>query len=400
MKKLSWLVSLMISIIIVAVPALAAAKDVVAVQFYDVDNRVYRDQSVTTVDLIHDGEVLKTDVPAFIDRGRTLVPIYIIGNLLDADVMWNQEFRRATIQTENTMVILTIGSNVAHVNGKKVELPNGVPAALVNYKGSDRTMIPWRFVAEQLGAEVEWDPDAYSVTLFFNTDAPPPTEVAPETPDEEETDDETVSDETPEEIPEEPSFEHTFTTIEEAVVVLDAGHGGDDPGASYFGVLEKDVNLSVTDKVYELLQEEGVTVYLSREEDIRVSLDERCDFANELGADLFVSMHSNAADKAPSAHGIETYYYSEDARGEVLADFVQESVIESTKAKDRKTKTANFYVCKYTDMPAVLVEMGFLTNESECQKLSSEDYQTKLAEGIVQGIMEYLNSVLDEKNGA
>ena len=400
MKKLIWVLNLIIIISIAATSAFAAAKDVVSVQFYDVDNQVYRDQTVTTVDLVYDGEVLNTDVPAFIDRGRTLVPIYIIGNLLDADVMWNQEFRRATIQTADTMVILTIGSNTAHVNGKKVELPDGVPAALVKYDGSDRTMVPWRFVAEQLGAQVEWDPETYSVTLFFNTSDPPPTqEPTPEPPkDDEGGSEETGSDETTEAIPEEPAFEHTFTTIEEAVVVLDAGHGGDDPGAVYFDVLEKDVNFSVMQKVNDLLLDYGVTVYLTREDNTRVSLSERTDFANELGADIFVSMHSNAADKAPTASGIETYYYSEDRFGETLAEFVQSAVIESTEAKNRKTKTANFYVCKNTDMPAVLVEMGFLTNETECHKLIDEEYQTKLAEGIVQGIIDYINSVLDEKS--
>jgi len=386
MKKLLLLISLIFCITYGMTPAFAAAKDIINVSFFHVDSNTNRPQTVTVVDLISDGEVLNPDVPAFIDRGRTLVPIYIIGNLLDADVMWNQEFRRATIQTSDTQLILTIGSDVAHVNGKKTELPDGIPAALVDYNGIERTMVPWRFVAEQLGAQVEWNPDDYSVTLFFNTDEPPQTEVTPELlPDETDKEQTEENIETqPEEIPQEPS---------KTVVVLDAGHGGSDPGAVYFDTLEKDVNFSVMQKVYELLLKQDFAVHLTRTEDVQVSLSERTDFANGLGADLFVSMHSNAADQAPTASGIETYYYSEDEEGKSLAEFVQNSVIQATGAKNRKTKTANFYVCKNTDMPAVLVEMGFLTNKDECQKLIDDEYQIKLAEGIVQGIINYLNSI-------
>ena len=417
MKKSFCLICLIICSLIVTTPAFAAAKDVIKVYFFNVDHGAYVEQSVTTVDLIHDGEVLSTDVPAFIDRGRTLVPIYIIGDLLDADVMWNQDIRRATIQTSDTTLVLTIGSDVAHVNGKRIELPDGVPAALVDYNGSARTMVPWRFVAEQLGAQVEWDPETYSVTLFFRTDAPPETEETPDTTTETDPTPNTppqteISPDTPvqpEEKPTSPPPEDSNSqddsqTVEttlpqsKTVIVLDAGHGGSDPGAVYFGVSEKNVNFSVMQKVQALLLKQGYYVRLTRSDDSRVSLSERTEFANEIDADLFVSLHSNAADQAPTASGIETYYYSQDEAGKVLAGFIQESVIQATGAKNRKTKTANFYVCKNTEMPAVLVEMGFLTNEAECRNLTDESYQTKLAEGIVCGIINYLNSI--NKNGA
>ncbi|MBE6915029.1 MAG: hypothetical protein E7471_00115 [Ruminococcaceae bacterium] len=378
----------------------SAAKEILTVQFYDVNNAKYVSRQVTTVDLVCDGEVLTPDVPALIDRGRTLVPIYIIGDLLNAQVEWNQEFRRAQITTADKSLILTIGSSLARVNGQEVELPDGIPAALVKYNGADRTMVPWRFVAEQLGATVEWDPDTYTVTMFFEREAEP--ESLPENDEKPQEDAENEMnqdiDEPVEEEPEPPLIP-PFTSLEELVVVLDAGHGGSDPGAINEFVEEKEINLAVTLMVSDRLEEAGVQVYLTREDDSHVSLSERTTFANELLANIFVSMHSNAAEDAPSAHGIETYYYSDDREGAILASCVQKNVIETTEAKNRKTKTANFYVCKNTLMPAVLVEMGFLTNANESLLMVTEEYQQLIADGIAEGILDYAESII-EKNGA
>lgn len=365
-----------------------AAKEDLSVQFYDIGSAKYVTKNVTTVDLVYNGQVLAPDVPALIDRGRTLVPIYIIGGLLDADVSWNQEFRRAVINTQEKQLILSIGSSVARVNGQQVDLPDAIPAALVKYQGSDRTMVPWRFVAEQLGARVEWDAETYTVTLFFD-ETQVLHEPKPELPTEEGS---------AEEEPEEPEEEETppkiFTSLEDVIVVLDAGHGGDDPGALGEDVQEKDINLAVTLLVYQKLSETGVQVHLTRSDDTYVSLLERTLFANSIPADIFVSMHSNAAEDAPSANGIETYYYSDDSPGADLAAYIQDEVVNATGAKNRKTKTANFYVCKNTVMPAALVEMGFLTNIQECQLLATEEYQAALAEGIANGILAYAESLI------
>lgn len=365
-----------------------AAKENLTVQFYDVDSAKYVTKNVTTVDLVYNGEVLAPDVPALIDRGRTLVPIYIIGDLLNADVSWNQEFRRAEINTQEKQLILTIGSSIARVNGQAIELPDAIPAALVKYQGSDRTMVPWRFVAEQLGAQVEWNADTYTVTLFFEQDIPEP-ELNLQPPIEE-SEEEPVEEEVPSKI---------FTSLKDVIVVLDAGHGGDDPGALGELVEEKEINLSVALMVTERLSETGLQVHLTRSDDSYVSLLERTLFANSIPADIFVSMHSNAAESAPSANGIETYYYSDDSLGSNLAAYIQEAVIDATGAKNRKTKTANFYVCKNTVMPAALVEMGFLTNATECELLATEEYQALLADGIANGILAYADTLI-QKNGA
>lgn len=399
-RKISQLFCLLTCMLLLTLFA-NAAKDVFTVEFYDINNEKYVSKQVTTVDLVCNGELLRPDVPAVIDRGRTLVPIYIIGDLLDAKVQWNQEFRRAQITTADKSLILTIGSSVARVNGQAIDLPDGIPAALVQYNDADRTMVPWRFVAEQLGATVEWDPDTYTVRMFFEREVESAPEQSPEIDEESKEEPESGSnpadDELIEEEPEIP-IAFPFASLDEMIVVLDAGHGGGDPGALNEFVEEKEINLAVTLMVYERLEEAGIQVHLTREDDSHVSLPERTTFANELGASIFVSMHSNAAD-AKSAHGIETYYYSGDAEGENLASFVQENVIETTEAKNRKTKTANFYVCKNTLMPAVLVEMGFLTNANESAKMATEEYQELIAEGIANGILDYAEAVI-EKNGA
>jgi len=177
-----------------------------------------------------------------------------------------------------------------------------------------------------------------------------------------------------------------------STIVLDAGHGGSATGAQYEGVREKDINLSVTRKLAVLLEDCGYNVILTRTGDESVGLYERADIANGLQADIFVSLHANAAPSAPDFAGIYTYHYPGSRRGPLLAQQIQSAVISSTGAADRKINSANFVVLRETDMPAVLVEMGFMTNHDELMKLIDGGYQDKLAQGIAQGIIHYLNS--------
>lgn len=182
------------------------------------------------------------------------------------------------------------------------------------------------------------------------------------------------------------------------VIVLDPGHGmGRDTGATGItGVQEDDVTLSVTLKIGKILEDHGVQVVYTRTTDQRStpmevgeSLQKRCDISNNAGATYFISIHNNSAG-TPNAYGTETYYYAGNSEGQRLASEIQSSLVSTVGSYDRGIKTAGFYVIKYTTAPAVLVELGFLSNPEEESKLASEEYQTKYAEGVAWGILRTL----------
>ena len=171
------------------------------------------------------------------------------------------------------------------------------------------------------------------------------------------------------------------------LIVLDAGHGGSDPGTQAEGLDEKDLNLAVERRVAELLTAAGVRVERTRTADEYVTLADRAQLANDLGADLFVSIHTNASASSAEFHGIETYYLAGRQDSRALAACLHRSVLSATGAHDNLLRTAGFYVLRHTDMPAALVEMGYVTNEAELQNLKSDEYREKLAQGIADGIV-------------
>jgi N-acetylmuramoyl-L-alanine amidase len=218
------------------------------------------------------------------------------------------------------------------------------------------------------------------------------------------------------------------------LIVLDAGHGGHDPGATGpSGVMEKDVVLDVTKRVARLAEDGlGVKIALSRTTDVFVPLRDRTNFANKLRADLFVSIHANAHPRAFS-EGVETYFLSSEAsdsearqvaaiendvvqletpaarqKGDVLksilwdlaqsefqaessfmAETVQDSMTQSLHLVNRGVKQAGFYVLGGAAMPAILIEVGFLTNRKEERKLATPAYREAVARAIYAGLAEY-----------
>lgn len=176
---------------------------------------------------------------------------------------------------------------------------------------------------------------------------------------------------------------------DQIVVVLDPGHGGPDPGAVGIGGLsEIDIVDPVANRVAALLRESGVEPVLTRTGNYDLDLDPRVDLANRIPANLFVSIHANAISMSrPDVNGIETYYYQS---GSYLADTIHESLIDATGSNDRGVRTARFYVLRYTDMPAVLLELGFVTGDQDAPRLRDPDHQEILARGIARGILEYI----------
>ena len=189
-------------------------------------------------------------------------------------------------------------------------------------------------------------------------------------------------------------------------IFLDPGHGGSDSGAVSNGLREKDLTLSVYNKVSSRLASLGYSVLTSRNTDKDVDLVSRADQANKSNADMFLSIHFNAGGRGAS-YGIETYYYK--ARPEYtpainkdkhndperleksrkLAQKIQQSLVSKTGAYDRGVKRETFAVLRETSIPSILVELGFIDNQEEVNKIKTNEYQEKLADGIVDGIVEY-----------
>lgn len=175
-------------------------------------------------------------------------------------------------------------------------------------------------------------------------------------------------------------------------VVIDPGHGGGDPGAVGIGGLqEKEVTLAVSQQVVALLKQKGVNAVLTRSSDQEVELEPRVIFAEQANADVFVSIHANAFTASRTdVSGIETYYYAGD--GQSLARMIQTNLLQDLGARDRGVKQANFYVIKYTDMPAALVEIGFVTGAEDAARLSSATGRSKIAQAIARAILQYVQS--------
>ncbi len=495
-----------------ALPA-EAAPEKVRVQFHNEDAMAYEPETLTDrVRVTLNGEEMVFDVPAVTRSmdgmdGRTLVPVRPIAEALGATVLWMGENRQVIISTDERTIVLTLGSARAVVNGKNAELPGGVPAVVAKYGEAERTLVPLRFVSEQLLAQVDWDNDTFTAMVKAETasngplpppggdpalppagETPEPTP-APNAPDgmlariaaddnaqsvtlylnappryrvtdlgdrvaidlpgfvvgngqdgsltlenpvvervryaQHDTDvdqnyaasvrvvldlrpgctyadnvtvkgDEnlwaiTVTVDPPEkgtdmEMPELPeSWDASAYTV-----VLDAGHGGSASGAVYEDVMEKNITLPVTLRAAELLREKGYNVVLTRDEDVYMDLYDRCDVANWVGADIFVSIHANASTTNRQFQGTFTYSYPGSVEGEKLAGAIQKAVVGQTGAIDRGLLTNDYVVLRETVMPAALLEMGFMSCPEELARLVRPEYREKVAQGVARGVEAYL----------
>lgn len=175
-------------------------------------------------------------------------------------------------------------------------------------------------------------------------------------------------------------------------VALDAGHGGSAPGAVYEGCREKDITLPITLRAAQLLREKGYNVVLTRSDDSYVDLYDRCATANRAGADLFVSIHCNA-NTARYIQGTFTYYYPGYEPGRQAAQCLQSAVAGAAGSVDRGLLTNDYVVIREPRMPSCLVETGFLSNHDELTRLITPAYQEKLARGIANGAEDYFKTL-------
>lgn len=174
------------------------------------------------------------------------------------------------------------------------------------------------------------------------------------------------------------------------VVVIDPGHGGRDPGAVGIGGLqEKQVIFPMSLRVAELLEQQGVTVVMTRRDDSTLDLQSRVDIANRSQGNIFVSIHANAISMSrPDVNGVETYFASESGRR--LAASLQSSMIAATGMNDRGVKQARFFVLRHTNMPAALVEVGFVTGAQDAPRLADPAWRETMSQAIARGILQYI----------
>ena len=182
------------------------------------------------------------------------------------------------------------------------------------------------------------------------------------------------------------------------LIVIDAGHGGTDPGSSYLSKIEKNINLSIALKTQKELQNKGYLVKMVRTSDVTVSLENRAKFANNLNADLFISIHQNSFTTS-SANGTEVYYTTSKpdsgfpsqntnklSKSKELAKLTCDNIVSAIGTYNRGIKDGNFRVLKNSKMPAILIECGFITNSSDSSKISNDNYQNKIAKAIAYAV--------------
>jgi N-acetylmuramoyl-L-alanine amidase len=185
------------------------------------------------------------------------------------------------------------------------------------------------------------------------------------------------------------------------LIVIDAGHGGEDAGTRSLippKYQEKSLNLATARVLKGFLEKMGYMVRMTRNDDTFVSLPTRSLLANNYNPKLFISVHYNAAE-SELAEGIEVYYYKSDenktrsASSKKLADLVLEKLIQKTGAKSRGVKHGNLAVIRETEMPAILVEGGFMTNKNEMEKIKDPVYIKQLAYAIALGVDQYIKKM-------
>jgi N-acetylmuramoyl-L-alanine amidase len=332
---------------------------------------------------------LHSDIKSY--DGVQYVPLVKLCQTYGLEWKWDSVIRTAII-TKNGKIVLRPGSDRILVNGEDKKLSS--PVLLTD----GVVFVPVTFVKNDLGFIVE-------TRAFTQKNIEAPEEVrAP--------------------------GKYSIKAI-----VLDAGHGGKDPGAvgGRLGIKERNLTLSIAKKLKSILEDNGIRVIMTRDSDVFIPLPERAKIANSSGADLFVSIHINAS-RSRSMNGFECYYLSEATNDNAraleafenatlktdegtmaehsssldktlwdmkltenrresaeLAGDICSAVDNSLVTRNRGVKTARFYVIKFTRIPSVLVEIGYLSNKFEELKLKEESYSNRMADIVAKGILAYKN---------
>lgn len=197
-----------------------------------------------------------------------------------------------------------------------------------------------------------------------------------------------------------PALSYSLTQgLKGKIIAIDPGHGGSDTGAIGSYSKEKDITLAISKRLQTLLTDAGATVLMTRTTDVDVygpyagaveELQARANVANAAKADVFVCIHIDSFD-SPSAGGVTAFYNSKTPYDYSLAKYIHDENMAVTNFADRGVQSANFYVLLHTNMPATLLELGFISNPNEENALNTADQQQKFAESIAKGLADYFN---------
>lgn len=194
------------------------------------------------------------------------------------------------------------------------------------------------------------------------------------------------------------------------IVAIDPGHGGNDPGKIVGDIYEKDINLDIAMKLKDELEKSGIKVVITRESDSGLysetdtnkkiaDMKNRCKYIDESGANILISIHQNSY-SSKNVKGAQVFFYENSKEGEKLAKIIQSEITSRVDNENTRQHKSNdsYYILLNVEMPAVIVECGFLTNPSECKKLLDEEYQESIAKAIKEGVIIYMNNTNNMSN--
>lgn len=437
---------LFVFIISIFIPTNIYANNVLNIK---IDNK---NMQVNKVNVKVDGEILKVDYTAYTIDGRTFVPIRELTESLGAKVSWDNKTNSATIENKKQSIKMKIDSDVIYIDNVKNTISKDSIPKFATYstpKYETKTMVPLRFLSETFGYSVSWDQESQTAivttkeaklisqeTSESKTNDKKEIKVDSKTGGKENSQKKaaalTINDtkngiivkpkktdgfrsenelkqmkelDKAEQLVEPQKKRNISKTLKKkgkVTIVLDAGHGGKDSGGlSKDGYMEKVPTLKVAKRLSEKLKGKGYEVIMTRDSDVYIELLDRAGISNDSEAELFLSIHFNCSVNT-EASGVETFYASEKTVGiksveqKPFAQEIQKAVISVTGAKSRGAKDGSSYlVLNKTNTVAALVELGFLSNLEELDKIKDDEYIDKLVEGVYQGINNYVDKYVE-----
>ncbi len=306
------------------------------------------------------GVTLDMERTPVVINGRIVVPARTVFSKINANIDWYEASNRLVITKGNNVITMYIGYNSCYVNGVIKEME--APAILFN----GTVMVPVRFVAETFNVPIGWNESDSTVYLV--------------------------------DVPKIPTVDGNSTSVKGRVVVVDAGHGGSQSGAVYGGVMEKKLNLDIAVKLNSKLKDLGIVTYMTRSNDSSVSLYSRSGLANSKKADLLISVHNNAGLKKHSGSMSLYYPSSSKSKGNLssyeFATIVQRNMCNTLGSKDMGViARSELAVLRTSQMPAVIAEVGYMSNPTELGKLNTSEYKEKAAEALKNAVVESLKKM-------
>lgn len=321
---------------------------------------------VTDVSIYVNNKKIINKTNSIMVRNQNMVPALPVIQKLGGSGKWNSVKERLDINFKNKKFVLYANKRVVYVEDKRLSIDtapkivNGIP------------MVTLQLINQITGSTIQVDKNKKAVylgkinntPLYSTTNAP-----------------------------------QLFPIKTNKIVVIDPGHGGEEAGASYGGINEKDLNLDVSLRLNSLLKNRGIKVYMTRSSDETLTLKERSDLANKLNASLFVSVHHNALPNNALYSGTETLYNPLSnslgaVDGKRLAQITQNELVRKLSTANRGIKSRpELSVLRHSTMPSIIAEVGYMSNTNERNKLKNANFRQQAAEALCSSILKALNEI-------